>query len=108
MVGIRVRGAEIGHSSQLVPLYRRGSPLTQVVHIACVHTDDKVEVEEIICCHRTRTVRQLIAAPHSVGTHTGIGQLTAMVGQNASRIYLKLSRQSGFFHQTAHHSLGSR
>ena len=37
--------------------------------IAVIHADYQVEIKEIICCDRPRTMHQLTAPPGSMGTH---------------------------------------
>lgn len=54
MIGLHT-SAEVGHSVYLVTSLQRRSPFTQIINVAIIHADDKIEHLKVVRFHRGET-----------------------------------------------------
>ena len=59
MIGLHT-SAEVGHSVYLVTSLQRRSPFTQIINVAIIHADDKIEHLKVVRFHRARPMYQVI------------------------------------------------
>jgi hypothetical protein len=96
------------HAMYLSACFHRRGTLFQIINITVIHSDNQIELIEIIRTYRTGTVRQVVTPTGGMGTHPAVGQLSLMIGKNTCRVDNELIFTPCLFYQMPHHPFRRR